>query len=417
MIARTIPFFILSIVGLLILSGCNRINANSSKESSLLRDLIVSAPTGSGSPAPAELSGGGAMSAELNDIASADLIISPMELVGNWADHVSSVNEKNGVYEIYTPEELAWVAAQVNNGQSFAGETIKLLADIDLSGKEWTPIGAPPMNSGMSKRISSTFTGTFDGNYKLIKNLSIGTIGKPNPYGRTVDLGGGMTRSGYVGLFGICGEYGMAASETVIRNVGLENVSIHTVASGAGALIGLSWGTYVENCYSTGVIISYAADVTAGGLIAELSAWNNVSVNNCYSTVHLSSTNFDGGELLSGLGGLIGSMGNASEPVVVNCYAIGKTNTAGKRGGILGRGNYSFVEGGILNSYHNADTNKYMVQSVDFYWEPSHEEIELYARTTNELRTQLTYKDWDFINIWGIDKNWNDGYPYLRGFR
>jgi len=339
-----------------------------------------------------------------------------MELVGNWVDNISTVSEKNDIYEIYSPEELAWVASTVNNGQSFAGKIVMLMADIDLAGKEWTPIGAHLMSSAALYKMSTTFTGTFDGNYKVIKNLSIGTEGKPSQYGKTVELGGGMSRSGYVGLFGICGEFGITAPETVIKNIGLEDVSIYTVAGGAGALIGLSWGAYVENCYTTGKIISYAPEVTAGGLIAELSAWNEISVNNCYSKVNLSCGNGDADELFAGLGGLIGNIDNANKPVIVNCYAIGNTNTAGRHGGLLGRGNYSFVKGGIVSSYHNADVNEYMVQSVDFFWEPGFEEIKMYARTTAELKTQSTYKDWDFVNTWGINENRNDGYPYLRGF-
>jgi len=38
-------------------------------------------------------------------------------------------------------------------------------------------------------------------------------------------------------------------------------------------------------------------------------------------------------------------------------------------------------------------------------------------KTTAEMKTQSTYTDWDFTDIWGIDPTINDGYPYLRVFQ
>jgi hypothetical protein len=336
-------------------------------------------------------------------------------LNGYWIDVASPVSENNGVYEIYTPEQLAWVASVVNNnGQSFAGKTVRLMADIDLAGKEWMPIGAPSMSGSLSDVMEHTFVGTFDGNYKVIKNLSIGMDGNPNQYGKSQNLGGGMSKNGYVGLFGICGGYGMSAPETVIKNVGLENVSIHTIASGVGALVGNSWGAYIENCYATGTIKVYAPEIVAGGLVGELVAWNEVSLKNCYSAVNLIDNNADPEESFAGLGGLVGSMDNANEPVIVNCYAVGSTSTAGMHGGILGYGGYFLIEGGLISTYHNSDVNKYAVGS--WFGTPDDDEIALYARTTTQLKTKSTYVAWDFNSVWAVDSGKNSGYPYLRGF-
>jgi len=341
-------------------------------------------------------------------------------LSGNWISNAKSVDEKNGVYEIYTPEQLAWVASTVNNGrgQAFAGKTVKLMADIDLAGKKWTPIGAPSMNTPASQAMNATFVGTFDGNYKVIRNLSIGTDGNPDQYGKKQIIsqsnGTVNSRSGYVGLFGTCGGWGAAAPKTVIKNVGLENVSIHTVAGATGALVGNSWGAYIENCYSTGVIKIYTSEATAGGLVGDMAAWNIVSLRNCYSTVTLTNTKGDTDESFAGLGGLVGSMDNANKPVIVNCYAIGNTNTAGLHGGLLGRGSYSSVNGGLSSAYHNSDVNKYAIGS--WFGTPGPDEVKLYARTTSELKTQSTYVGWDFNGIWALDNQKNNGYPYLRGF-
>ena len=65
-------------------------------------------------------------------------------------------------YLITTPAELAWVAEQVNSKtEYFAGKTIKLMNDIDLSGSYWTPVG------NVNDYPTVTFKGTFDGQNHL----------------------------------------------------------------------------------------------------------------------------------------------------------------------------------------------------------------------------------------------------------
>ncbi|HFJ9368495.1 TPA: hypothetical protein ACGW8Q_005739 [Bacillus cereus] len=36
------------------------------------------------------------------------------------------------------------------------------------------------------------------------------------------------------------------------------------------------------------------------------------------------------------------------------------------------------------------------------------------GKTTTELKQKATFVDWDFDNIWSIDPNQNDGFPYLK---
>ncbi|MBR4843460.1 MAG: right-handed parallel beta-helix repeat-containing protein, partial [Alistipes sp.] len=71
-------------------------------------------------------------------------------------------------YYIANEASMRWLANAVNGGNTFAGKTVKLIADIDLNGKEWTPIG----NS------SKIFKGTFDGQNHTIKNLVVNGNGK-----------------------------------------------------------------------------------------------------------------------------------------------------------------------------------------------------------------------------------------------
>ena len=56
-----------------------------------------------------------------------------------WSNSTSEVTPTDGVYNIYTAEQLAWVAQQINAGQ-MSGKTINICNDIDLTGKVWVPI-------------------------------------------------------------------------------------------------------------------------------------------------------------------------------------------------------------------------------------------------------------------------------------
>ena len=88
--------------------------------------------------------------------------------VAPWGgvEDVSAVEPKGGVYEIYTPAELAWVAQMVNEGENitFKDETVVLMNDINLGNLPWKPIGESSV---------SPFEGTFKGNGKTIRGLSV----------------------------------------------------------------------------------------------------------------------------------------------------------------------------------------------------------------------------------------------------
>lgn len=77
---------------------------------------------------------------------------------------------KTNPYEIAKAEQLAKLARDVNNGNTFRGKYFKLTADIDLSGGIWMPIGKY-YNYGNGK--NRLFFGKFDGNGHVIKNMHI----------------------------------------------------------------------------------------------------------------------------------------------------------------------------------------------------------------------------------------------------
>lgn len=72
-------------------------------------------------------------------------------------------------YEISSADGMFWFAEQVNvKRNDFNGKTIKLADNIDLNNRAWTPVG---------QTGGPHFKGTFDGNTKTIKNLSINETG------------------------------------------------------------------------------------------------------------------------------------------------------------------------------------------------------------------------------------------------
>lgn len=77
---------------------------------------------------------------------------------------------KTNPYEIATAEQLAKLARDVNNGNTFRGKYFKLTADIDLSGGIWMPIGKYYNYGNSNNRL---FFGKFDGNGHVIKNMHI----------------------------------------------------------------------------------------------------------------------------------------------------------------------------------------------------------------------------------------------------
>ena len=79
---------------------------------------------------------------------------------------------KTNPYEIATAEQLAKLASDVNNGNTFRGKYFKLTADIDLSGGIWMPIGKY-YNYGNGNGNNRLFFGKFDGNGHVIKNMHI----------------------------------------------------------------------------------------------------------------------------------------------------------------------------------------------------------------------------------------------------
>lgn len=175
--------------------------------------------------------------------------------------------------EIGTAEELLAFASKVNNGRDYKWKSVVLTADIDMTGVEFTPIGTQ----------SHPFEGTFDGNGKVISNLTVSLPNKSN-----------------VGLFGYTGE------NSVIQYVGLENVSV-TGNSNVGALIGKSLSSSLYNCYSGN------GSVTGKGYVGGLIGYNaSAMTESCFAFASSQGTK-----------NMVGGFAGYSASTYDNCYSRG----------------------------------------------------------------------------------------------
>ena len=288
---------------------------------------------------------------------------------------------KDDPYQIATGSQLAYFAKKVNAeeyGEKYADTYFELTEDIDLGGKEWTPVGETVADLIMGGHEYFVFSGNFDGNGYTIKNLTIGT--ETSPYSGDV-----------CGLFG--------ATSGTIEDVVLENVSINYVggnhSSGygfrmGGALVGYSMGDIV-NCTVIGLDMkagsdgSYVALNSIGGLVGiqdgdttvshsrvsgkieESTKKGNVggfvgtlvkgsSAKYCGADVSVEVTGNGRGIAVGGFVG-IGNGTTADETLIENCYATGNITGAEYAGGFVG--NISGLN--ISNCYAKGDVSNSFV--------------------------------------------------------
>ena len=259
--------------------------------------------------------------------------------IGDWADGGESGAAELGyiydsntkTYTVYNADGLlAWNEA----AQKDRSINCTLTADIDLTGKDWSPIGTNFYNS---------YTGTFDGGGHTIMGLTV------------------TTNDQYVGLFGRLGKAG------TVKNVVMDGIQItcnHRLGY-AGGVAGFSWGGTIENCSVSGSVsgticaggvvgIQWEASITGcsssatvkgmvqvGGVAGETNSGATMAA--CYATGNV-TIEIDPIDNILG-GGLVGFNAGSS---VLACYATGNVTSTGSStgnvyiGGFLG-GNYTTV--------------------------------------------------------------------------
>ena len=182
--------------------------------------------------------------------------------IGKWDDGGGESGEAEDLgynydttsktYTVYNADGLlAWNEA----AQKDQSINCTLSADINMAGKEWTPIGTDENNS---------YNGTFDGNGKTITGLTVN-----------------QSEKNYAGLFGCLG------SDGKVQNLTLENVHISGVFY-VGSVVGTNFGT-VSGCTASGNITGTESCI--GGVVGQ----NKGTVTGCTVSGNISSNQYTGG--------------------------------------------------------------------------------------------------------------------------
>ena len=271
--------------------------------------------------------------------------------IGEWADgggesgaaedlgYIYDSNTKT--YTVYNANGLMNIAELVNGGKTDINITLD--TNIDLTGKDWTPIGTDYDNS---------YKGTFDGGGHTITGLTF------------------TTNDEYAGLFGWLNRAG------TVKNVVMESVQItsNQIYGGSiGGVVGYSWGT-IENCSVSGsvsgtVYVGGVVGAQIGGSITGCSSSATVkgtvdvggvagqtnssaTLTACYATGNV-TIEINPAKNIAG-GSLVGMNAGSS---LLACYATGNVTSTGSStgkvhiGGFLGN-NYTTVTAGYWKNNH-----------------------------------------------------------------
>ena len=274
--------------------------------------------------------------------------------------------ESNGSYTVTSADGLMNVAKLVNGGKTDINITLD--KNIDLTGKDWTPIGTDYDNS---------YKGTFDGGGHTITGLTF------------------TTNDEYAGLFGWLNRAG------TVKNVVMEGVQItsNQIYGGSiGGVVGSGWGT-IENCSVSGsisgtVYVGGVVGVQIGGSITGCSSSATVkgtvdvggvagqtnssaTLTACYATGNVTieiapKKNIAGG-------GLVGMNAGSS---LLACYATGNVTSTGSSTG------YMHIGGFLGNNYTTVTA---------CYWKNNHEQGIGYNKKSTEATkvdgTGVTWKN------------------------
>ena len=251
--------------------------------------------------------------------------------------------ESNGSYTVTSADGLMNVAKLVNGGKTDINITLD--KDIDLTGKDWTPIGTDYDNS---------YKGTFDGGGHTITGLTF------------------TTNDEFAGLFGWLNKAGS------VKNVVMEGVQItsNQIYGGSiGGVVGYGWGT-IENCSVSGsvsgtVYVGGVVGVQIGGSITGCSSSATVkgtvdvggvagqtnssaTLTACYATGNV-TIEINPAKNIAG-GSLVGMNAGSS---LLACYATGNVTSTGSSTG------YVHIGGFLGDNY---------ITVTACYWKNNHEQ-------------------------------------------
>ena len=284
-----------------------------------------------------------------------------------WGDKADTSwyvgHEADTEYHIITAEQLAGLAKLVNadpGTTNFAGKTIYLENDLDLSGHEWISIGT--VLGGDFPEYS--FCGVFDGQGHVISNL----------YSHESDIEGADESHNLLrnALFG-------NVYNGEVKNLGVADAEIwidpkDDSSAGKGILVDWMYKSKITNCWTSGSIYSGTkSEKNIGGIVGI--TMKGCTISGCYSTATLTG-NFTNSEGYypnpdklppDTIGGIVGARFNGSL-TVTDCWFDGKivvNSIQAAVGGIVG--SIAIVNNQVGGSVGDADiaTKNCMVTTTD----------------------------------------------------
>ncbi len=321
-----------------------------------------------------------------------DETVSEEQTVEQVTDEYPGQLEEDGDEKVINSiEDLVFFAYDVTNGNNYEGKTVKLGLSLDFnstksyvepyridygqygyngelktlltSGEGFKSIGTNTNETGYE---SKSFSGTFDGNGKIIKNLYINLSLNDNTNDLVVGLFGsnlGIVKKIGIVNCNISGTLETNGSNTVIvggisgRNKNdieecfvYGNISSEGVGSAKSWIGGICGNCYiVKNCYNAATITCTGNSSNIAGGISGNST-NNGVINNCYNRGKINLVNVSS---LGYIGGVLGCAGSST--LVKDCYNLGDIVASGRfdggfyLGGVVGLG-----YGVSLNNCHNS---------------------------------------------------------------
>ena len=409
-------------------------------------------------------------------VIAAAVVTAQTSAIWDGTADVSWYNEIDTEFTITTAEQLAGLAKLVNGGglYLFLNKQIKLGANIMLNdttnwqnwednppANEWIPIGT-------LENVFKSFVGKFDGAGFVVSGVYINaTKGVQGLFGGLLNARLGIPDIEDVMIKNL----GIVTS--LIKFVLSDNNSVGGwPGNRIGGLAGFSEGTII-NCYYAGNIIAISNVIGSVSLLSGGLVGGGSKIINSYATGNVTGTGIIGGlvgsvgEIMNSyatgnvtgtdiVGGLVGVGGNGS--IITNCYAKGNVSggSAGGLMGMIGSGNLTITDSyatgnvngdfagglvglvsrgvvgsGIMNCYAigkvsgrimggglvGFNQNNFPITIMCYYDSQTSGQSDSdggIPRTTAQMKQRTTFIDWDFLDIWAISSEINNGYPYLR---
>ena len=254
-----------------------------------------------------------------------------------------------------TPEDpyIIQTAEQLHHVSYHPFASFRLEATINMEATDrFMPIGTP----------SEPFTGEFDGNGHIIKNLFIDAGSMDN-----------------VGLFGFI-------ENAAIHNIGLENADIRG-GNRVGGLVGTAIDATISGCFVTGWI---QGQIIAGGLVGHVQVGSYSSISDSYT-----DCNVEGSVAVGGIAGYLGYSAS-----IHNTYAAGIVRGRFLTGGLVGH-NSDRSASNVTGSFWDTDTGPPLSSGGT-------------GKSAPEMMKRETFTGWDFHSTWTMEQD--GSYPRHRTF-